>query len=1349
MIRSRTLILMLAGCFLVAAAGPASAVTVKFREGGGTDDVNGGSYYIGLDWDGTDINPATNDLGHYDGQPDSYYLRCSVADPSTETWYGIAAIKDLLTELPIASGDINSATLTVCKYWGDGDTMMCYRITSDWMLDVAGSNEDDVTGSYRQLSTTTTWASGAFSTSDYDSANGQSMTWEWSYREKKTFNVTDMVKAMYTGGKMLGFALTNYDTGDASLFTYSPHASEISTRMELEIDYTKAGSFALTVTSGTGTGSYAAGVEQQIVADAIPSGMLFAGWTGDIIWVYDPMETDTLMQMPPSAAAVTATYGAAITLTVNAGTGSGQYLEGDVIDIDADPAAAGFEFLEWTGDTTTVADTAADVTTITIPATDVEVTATYTTSETTYTLTVNDGTGSGDHLENTVVNITAATPPAGMWFDQWFGDISRVADIDSSATTFTMGNWAAEITALFSQGTRVKFREYNGTNVEAGFTDVVFDDAFFRGPSTASDDNYAESQLMFRRDPEMGTVQPGRVSVVGIKDLFTQLPRTSGADAIKIYKAALWLYWTLGDEGTDPPGSGSGGYGDDAQVNVAPMLTDWLSDTAGTNEYEVSGLHSKLSTSVEWANGGITEADWDMVNVSLHTARGHRAPSAFPDPPYVFQSDPVFDPHNREQIDVTTAMKALYTSGNNYGLIMYASDPDYCWTKYYSSESALLGPGLRPAVVIDYAYIAAFTLTVNSGTGTGPYIESEVVPVAAGPPPAGQEFDAWTGDTTYVADVNAASTTVTMPAGNVEITATYTDLPAYTLTVTSGTGGDDYPATSIVAIEANAAAAGWIFDVWTGDVTYVAEVTDSSTTVTMPAQAVSVTATYRELEDWILTVNSGTDATGQSDHDAGVIVPIAADKPAIAKVFDQWTGSVTGIDDVYSMNTTITMPAGDTEITATYTDDVVDGFRISLREGGGGSYTDTLFDDTYIVLDAGSGDADTSTHGTESDIEIIDETGDNSVSLICAKELFTLVPQTSNATAVTINSAYLIVRRYQGPLMTPFDVARLTTNWVPDEAGSNEEDVSGIYSENSSSTTWANFLADFSVADYDTSALMRMYIQDGGYNAEQMYDITPLVQDMYSNSTNYGLALMAVAGFVSPDPEYYGIRFRSSEKTEDYLRPVLRIDYQYGVDYTLTVNSGDGDGSYPEGAVQGIVADAPASGKEFDAWTGDTGAVADTGASTTSVTMPAANVEVTATYTDIAYTLTVDSGSGDGPYTAGTEVPIVAEAAPSGQVFDAWIGDTATVADTGAASTTITMPAANATVTATYTDDVPALDGDRNGDGWVGQPDLDIVLDQWGRSGAEVTDSRADANGDGWVGQPDLDIVLDDWGKSS
>ena len=66
---------------------------------------------------------------------------------------------------------------------------------------------------------------------------------------------------------------------------------------------------------------------------------------------------------------------------------------------------------------------------------------------------------------------------------------------------------------------------------------------------------------------------------------------------------------------------------------------------------------------------------------------------------------------------------------------------------------------------------------------------------------------------------------------------------------------------------------------------------------------------------------------------------------------------------------------------------------------------------------------------------------------------------------------------------------------------------------------------------------------------------------------------------------------------------------------------------------------------------------------------------------------------------------------------------------------------------ATFTSTAHPMRGDLNQDAWVGQADLDIVLDQWGKTGSEITDPRADVNGDDFVGQADLDYVLDEWGQ--
>lgn len=59
------------------------------------------------------------------------------------------------------------------------------------------------------------------------------------------------------------------------------------------------------------------------------------------------------------------------------------------------------------------------------------------------------------------------------------------------------------------------------------------------------------------------------------------------------------------------------------------------------------------------------------------------------------------------------------------------------------------------------------------------------------------------------------------------------------------------------------------------------------------------------------------------------------------------------------------------------------------------------------------------------------------------------------------------------------------------------------------------------------------------------------------------------------------------------------------------------------------------------------------------------------------------------------------------------------------------------------------LAGDLNGDGFVGQADLAIVLGNWGQNVPPGNLLMGDATGDGFVGQGDLAIVLGDWGQGA
>ena len=191
---------------------------------------------------------------------------------------------------------------------------------------------------------------------------------------------------------------------------------------------------------------------------------------------------------------------------------------------------------------------------------------------------------------------------------------------------------------------------------------------------------------------------------------------------------------------------------------------------------------------------------------------------------------------------------------------------------------------------------------------------------------------------------------------------------------------------------------------------------------------------------------------------------------------------------------------------------------------------------------------------------------------------------------------------------------------------------------------------------------------------------------------------------------------------------------------TLTVTNGSGSGEYEAGTVVAVSADPAPSGKVFGMWIGDNEYIADPLASPTTLTMPSIDASVTATYA-WGYQLTVNSGTGGGLYAYGTVVDVLADAAPSNMAFDEWTGDTAGLAGAELAETTYTMPSHHCEVTATYQ---AALSGDLDCSGFVGQGDLDIVLDNWGMS--PPADPRADPTGDNFVGQDDLDVVLDNWG---
>jgi len=230
----------------------------------------------------------------------------------------------------------------------------------------------------------------------------------------------------------------------------------------------------------------------------------------------------------------------------------------------------------------------------------------------------------------------------------------------------------------------------------------------------------------------------------------------------------------------------------------------------------------------------------------------------------------------------------------------------------YSASTLVTMPTMGIAVIATYKD-AYYVLNVTSGTGSGSYITGQLVPIAANAPAIGKVFDRWTVDTAYVSDIYAANAVVTMPAQAVNLTATYKSV--YYLTVTYGNGDGYYASGDKVTITANAPAFGKVFAKWIGDTSYVSSIYSSVATVTMPAKAITLTATYKTAPKYYLTVNYGS---GDGSYFPGATVTIKASNPPTGKVFDKWIGDTAYVTNIYSATTSFTMPAKAASVTATY-----------------------------------------------------------------------------------------------------------------------------------------------------------------------------------------------------------------------------------------------------------------------------------------------------------------------------------------------------------------------------------------------------------------------------------------------
>jgi len=168
----------------------------------------------------------------------------------------------------------------------------------------------------------------------------------------------------------------------------------------------------------------------------------------------------------------------------------------------------------------------------------------------------------------------------------------------------------------------------------------------------------------------------------------------------------------------------------------------------------------------------------------------------------------------------------------------------YCSTALFESNKLYNVAGL-PASPFSTYLSYEIELISGSGSSTGITPGTQVA-ITANPSPDGQVFDRWIGAASAISNLNASTTTVTMPDHDLFLFASYRDLAetAYTLIVSNGDGSGTSKVGSILNIEAQTPPPGKVFDHWSGDTQEVVNAYAAITTLRMPSGDVTVTAVY-------------------------------------------------------------------------------------------------------------------------------------------------------------------------------------------------------------------------------------------------------------------------------------------------------------------------------------------------------------------------------------------------------------------------------------------------------------------------------------------------------------------------
>jgi len=505
----------------------------------------------------------------------------------------------------------------------------------------------------------------------------------------------------------------------------------------------------------------------------------------------------------------------------------------------------------------------------------------------------------------TVVDLVA-TPDAGYRFVNWTGNVSAVEDVYGAETTITVNDdcaVTANFVALYDLTISI-FSTGGGSVIEPGEGVFTYDEGTVVDLVAVPDAGYRFVEWT----GDVGTI-------ADVHDASTTIT-VNGNYAVIANFVAIYDLTISSTEGGSviEPGEGVFTYDVRTVVDLVAIpdagyrFVEWIGDV-GT----IAGVHDPFTTITMNGDYVVTANFVAIYDLTISSTEG----GSVTEP-----GEGVFTYDEGTVVDVVATPDAGYRFVNWTGDMGTIAD-------VYAASTTITMNG-------DYAvtanFVAIYDLTISSteggsvtepGEGVFTYDEGTVVDLVA-IPDAGCRFVEWTGDVGTIADVHAASTTITMN-GDYAITANFVAI--YDLTTNSTEGGSvtepgegvfTYDEGMVVDLVASPDA-GYRFVSWTGDVSTVANVAAGTTTIRINGDY-SISANFVRQYTLTVTSTAGGSITapgeGISTYDDGTVVNLVA-TPASGYRFVNWTGNVGTINSTSAASTTITM-RGSYSITANF-----------------------------------------------------------------------------------------------------------------------------------------------------------------------------------------------------------------------------------------------------------------------------------------------------------------------------------------------------------------------------------------------------------------------------------------------